>query len=111
MELRATAIEDCEDNLMHAGPYIHRDRQKIHLDLNESHYPIPERVKTKIASALDRLHEYPIGFEAEVIEDVAKFYQVAPEQVTITHGCDEAIDRLIQSFPNMSLHDIRADIP
>lgn len=101
MELRATAIEDCEDNLMHAGPYIHRDRQKIHLDLNESHYPIPDRVKTKIASALDRLHEYPIGFEAEVIEDIAKFYQVAPEQVTITHGCDEAIDRLIQSFPDM----------
>ena len=52
MELRATAIQDCEDNLMHAGPYIHRDRQKIHLDLNESHYPIPERVEAWLMGRL-----------------------------------------------------------
>ncbi len=92
MELRATANDDREDNLMHTGPYLQRDRRKIHLDLNKSHYPIPERVKAKITSALDRLHEYPVGLEAEVIEDVAKFYRVAPGQVTITHGFDEAID-------------------
>jgi len=65
----------------------------MHLDLNESHYPTPERVKTKIALALDRLHEYSVGHEAEVVEeDVAKFYRVTPAQVTITHGFDEAID-------------------
>jgi histidinol-phosphate aminotransferase len=101
MKLRGSANEVREDNLMHTGPYVQRDRRKIHLDLNENHYPIPERIKTKIAAALDRLHEYPIGFEAEVIEDVAKFYGIAPGEVAITHGCDEAIDRLIQSFPNM----------
>jgi hypothetical protein len=45
MELAAAAVEDREDNLMHAGPYVKRDRRKIHLDLNESHCPIPERIK------------------------------------------------------------------
>jgi len=93
MELRVTATEDRECNLMHTGPYLQRDRSKNASGLNESHYPTPERVKTKIALALDRLHEYSVGHEAEVVEeDVAKFYRVTPAQVTITHGFDEAID-------------------
>jgi len=65
---------------MHTGPYVQRDRRKIHLDLNESHYPIPERVKTEIALAVDRLHEYSVGHEAEVVEDVTKFIESLPPE-------------------------------
>jgi hypothetical protein len=72
MELAAAAVEDREDNLMHAGPYVKRDRRKIHLDLNETIVRFPSESKNEIASALDSLHEYPIRLEAEVIEDVAK---------------------------------------
>jgi len=38
MGVRVAASDEREDNLMLTGPYVKRDRRKIHLDLNESHY-------------------------------------------------------------------------
>jgi histidinol-phosphate/aromatic aminotransferase/cobyric acid decarboxylase-like protein len=32
---------------------------------------------------------------------VATFYGVTPAQVAITHGLDDAVDQMIQSFPDM----------
>ncbi|MGC2077822.1 MAG: histidinol-phosphate transaminase [Xanthobacteraceae bacterium] len=102
MELRTTADEaDRERNLVHVSPYLQRDSTKINLSLNESHIQVPERVRTAIAAALNRLHEYPIGLEPKVIEEVAAFYGVVPAQVAITHGLDDALDQLIESFRDM----------
>lgn len=101
MELRAAPSTDYEKNLMHVGPYLQRDNGKINMSLNESPEQVPENIKTIIAASLNRLHEYPIGLESRVVEEVAKFYSVPPVQVTITHGLDEALDRLIESFPDM----------
>jgi histidinol-phosphate/aromatic aminotransferase/cobyric acid decarboxylase-like protein len=101
MQSRAPGSADCEENLMRVGPYLHRYSGKINLSLNESPVQVPENIKTIIAGALNRLHEYPIGLESIVVEEVANFYGVPPVQVAITHGLDEALDRLIESFPDM----------
>jgi histidinol-phosphate/aromatic aminotransferase/cobyric acid decarboxylase-like protein len=81
---------------MLVGPHFQRDRQKINLGLNESSLQIPPHIKGAVIDALNRLHKYPLGLESTVIEDLAKFYCVDPTQVTITHGVDEALDRLIE---------------
>jgi histidinol-phosphate/aromatic aminotransferase/cobyric acid decarboxylase-like protein len=102
MELRATVNDaDRERNLVHVGPYHQRDSTKINLTLNESHLQVPDSVKAAIAATLDHLHEYPVGLEPKVIEEVAAFYGVGPTQVAITHGLDDALDQLIQSFRDM----------
>jgi histidinol-phosphate aminotransferase len=88
-------------NLMNVSPYLQRDSTKINLTLNENRLQVPDRVKTAIAAALNRLHEYPVGLEPKVLEEVATFYGVASAQVAITHGIDDALDQLIQSFPDM----------
>jgi histidinol-phosphate/aromatic aminotransferase/cobyric acid decarboxylase-like protein len=101
MELRETANADCESNLVHVSPYLRRDGTKINLTLNESPLQVPPGVKKAITAALDRLHEYPVGLETEVLKEVATFYGVTPAQVAITHGLDDAVDQMIQSFPDM----------
>ena len=88
-------------NLMNVGPYLQRYGGKINLSLNESHHQVPERIKAAIAASLNHLHEYPLSREAAVTAEVAKFYGVAAAQVAITHGLDEALDRLIQRFSGM----------
>jgi histidinol-phosphate/aromatic aminotransferase/cobyric acid decarboxylase-like protein len=88
-------------NLMNVGPYLQRYGGKIDLSLNESHHQVPERIKAAIAASLNHLHEYPLSREADVTAEVAKFYGVAAAQVAITHGLDEALDRLIQRFSGM----------
>jgi histidinol-phosphate/aromatic aminotransferase/cobyric acid decarboxylase-like protein len=103
MELRATADDaDHECNLVHASTYLQRDSTKINLTLNESHLQVPDGVKAAIAAALDHFHQYPVGLEPKVIEEVAAFYGVVPAQVAITHGLDDALDQLIQSFRDMA---------
>jgi len=42
-----------------------------------------------------------LGLETKVVEEVAAFYGVAPAQLAITHGLDDALDQLIESFPDM----------
>jgi histidinol-phosphate aminotransferase len=101
MDLLAAASADYERNLIDVDPYLQRDSTKINLALNESPFQVPPGVKKAIAAALDRLHEYPVGLETEVVEEVATFYDVTPAQVAITHGLDDAVDQLIQSFPDM----------
>jgi histidinol-phosphate aminotransferase len=102
MEIRTTTDDaDRERDLVHVSPYLQRDSTKINLNLNESHFQVPEGVKTAIAAALNRLHEYPIGLESKVIEEAAAFYGVSPAQLAITHGLDDALDQLIESFRDM----------
>jgi histidinol-phosphate aminotransferase len=101
MELREKANADCESNLVHVSLYLRRDGTKINLTLNESPLQVPPGVKKAITAALDRLHEYPVGLETEVLKEVATFYGVTPAQVAITHGLDDAVDQMIQSFPDM----------
>ena len=70
MKLRATANADCERDLIHVNPYIQRESNKINLALNESPFQVPDGVKAAIAAALDHLHEYPVGLETKVPEEV-----------------------------------------
>jgi histidinol-phosphate aminotransferase len=90
-----------ERNLMHVDHYLQRDRRKINLGLNESSHQIPANIKNAAIDALNRLHEYPLGLESKVIEDLSEFYRVDPGCVAITHGLDEALDRMIELFPDM----------
>jgi histidinol-phosphate/aromatic aminotransferase/cobyric acid decarboxylase-like protein len=78
MDLLAAASADYERNLIDVDPYLQRDSTKINLALNESPFQVPPGVKKAIAAALDRLHEYPVGLETEVVEEVATFYDVTP---------------------------------
>jgi histidinol-phosphate aminotransferase len=88
-------------NTMLTGPFLERPNVKINLCLNESAYPLPESIKSRLVASLDRLHEYPLGAQEKTIERIARHYDAPAEGIAMTRGVDEAEDRLIELFPRM----------
>jgi histidinol-phosphate aminotransferase len=62
------------------------------LDWNESPIGPPALAVKRIVDAAERIHRYPRGLLEEVTELAATHFGVAPEQVLLTAGVDEAID-------------------
>src|SRR5688500_2178446 len=77
-------------NILDMKPYSSaRDEFKgeaeIFLDANENPYPSP-------------YNRYPDPLQWKVKEKLSKIKQVAPEQIFLGNGSDEAIDLLIRAF-------------
>mgnify|MGYP000980314822 CR=1 FL=1 len=64
---------------------------RVFLNANESPWPPP-------GDAGDRLHRYPDPQPAALLTVLAGLYGVAPEQVLVGRGSDEAIDLLVRAF-------------
>ncbi|MFD0690742.1 pyridoxal phosphate-dependent aminotransferase [Actinomadura fibrosa] len=62
------------------------------LDWNESPLGPPPAAVRRVAAAARRLHEYPRHLLDEVTELAAARHGVAPSQVLLTSGVDEALD-------------------
>lgn len=64
---------------------------RVFLNANESPWPPP-------GDAGDTLHRYPDPQPAALLAALAALYGVAPEQVLVGRGSDEAIDLLVRAF-------------
>lgn len=65
------------------------------LDWNESPLgPSPKAIARVVAGAA-QLHHYPRGLREEVTQQVARYHGVAPDQVLLTNGVDEATDLVL----------------
>lgn len=75
-----------------------RSNYTLKLDYNELPYP-PMFLEAQPNYALNR---YPEDENSRLLENIARAYRLHKSEVAITHGIDEAIDRLIQLFPHNS---------
>lgn len=66
--------------------------------LNESPHEIPRFLLDDIQCALATSSRYPIGYEQKVTAFAANFYGVEPENVLITNGVDDCVDRIARCF-------------
>ncbi len=69
--------------------------KSVRLHLNENPFSLPNSVAVRVVEAIESINEYPLGMEDEIIDRVAKFYDLSPEHITLTAGVDDAIDRVI----------------
>lgn len=65
---------------------------------NESPLGPSPRVKAAMMNALDEINRYPDGACFEMRRAVARYYDVAPEQLMFGNGSDEIVDILVQIF-------------
>jgi histidinol-phosphate aminotransferase len=71
----------------------------LRFDTNVMPYP-PTELLSKLGSILDRLevNGYPDTSYRELRQRLAKYLGRKPEQITVTTGCDEALDILAKTF-------------
>ncbi|MFD8692527.1 pyridoxal phosphate-dependent aminotransferase [Streptomyces sp. NPDC059651] len=62
------------------------------LDWNESPIGPPELAVERVMEAARRIHRYPRGLMEEVTDLAAAHFGVAPQEVLLTAGVDEAVD-------------------
>lgn len=73
----------------------------LRFDLNESPLGPPDAVARRIASAAVEAHTYPLELTERVVERVADHFGVRPDEVLISQGIDECVDRLVTHFASM----------
>jgi histidinol-phosphate aminotransferase len=69
--------------------------------LNECPHETPGFLLDDIQDALALSSRYPIGYEQMVSEFAAEFYGVEPENILLTNGVDDCIDRMVRYFRQM----------
>lgn len=99
-----------------------QNREYVKLNTNESPYPpAPEVVKTIEAGQAARLNLYPDPEAKQLMEKLAAFYGLAPENVMPGNGSDEILSILFMAFvsrargvafPNISygFYEVYADL-
>ena len=73
----------------------------MRFDLNESALGLPEAVRRRILDSADQLHCYPLVQTEQTLTRVAEHFGVARDEVLLTQGIDECVDRLISHFEAM----------
>lgn len=73
---------------------------RIRLDANESFFPAPPHILSKIqeAAASVAYNRYPDPYAVELCRSFADFYQISPELVTAGNGSDELISLISSNF-------------
>jgi histidinol-phosphate aminotransferase len=67
-------------------------RAEVLLDWGESPIGPSENAARRVTQAAPHLHRYPRGLLEEVTEQMAAHLRVAPDEVLLTAGVDEAVD-------------------
>ena len=73
----------------------------LKLDYNEMPYS-PAWLGSKNGECLHSLNRYPEDDNQALIQNIARTYSLHADEIAVTHGIDEAVDRFIQLFPNHS---------
>ncbi|MDC0675728.1 pyridoxal phosphate-dependent aminotransferase [Nannocystis radixulma] len=70
-------------------------------DLNESALGLPEVVRRRVRESADQFHCYPLAQTEQTLARVAEHFGVTRDEVLLTQGIDECVDRLITHFEAM----------
>ena len=83
-------------------PYVPGEQPKnqkfIKLNTNESPFPPSEKAVSYAARAAENLNLYSDPDNTELIEKVAGYYGLKPEQVIVTNGSDEVLNLAFIAF-------------
>lgn len=90
------------DFLKDLEPYVPGEQldgpQVIKLNTNESPWPPSENVCQQVAQEAEKLHLYPSPAGDTLRRALAAYHGIAPEQVILCNGSDEALRLLIHAF-------------
>lgn len=104
-----------EDNVRKVVPYVAGEQPKkdkmIKLNTNECPYPPAPGVE-KLASEMqwNSLRLYPDSNNAPLVEALAKYYKVKPEQVFVGVGSDDVLAMAFMTFFNSELPILFPDV-
>lgn len=104
-----------ESNVRKVVPYVAGEQPKkdkmIKLNTNECPYPPAPGVE-KLASEMqcDALRLYPDSNNAPLVEALAKYYKVKPEQVFVGVGSDDVLAMAYMTFFNSELPILFPDV-
>jgi len=77
-----------------------RESREVNLDKNESPFPLPAELETKLHRALERtnLNRYPSPGSEKLREKLAEFHGVRPSNVVAGSGSDQLISYTVKLF-------------
>ena len=85
--------------------FVHKSERRadysVKLDYNELPYS-PAWLGSKDGECLHALNRYPEEDNQALIETIARTYRLSPNEIAVTHGIDEAVDRFVQLFQKNS---------
>lgn len=91
-----------EKNIRKVEPYVPGEqpqRKVIKLNTNENPYPpAPGVAKALKGMETDRLRLYPDPAATPLVEELARFYQVQPDQVFVGVGSDDVLSMCFLTF-------------
>ncbi len=70
----------------------------IDLSRNESPYAVSARMREKIAACIVEMHRYPVMIAEQARAAAAARFGVAKDNLVLTRGIDDAVDRLILGY-------------
>ena len=79
----------------------HRADYSVKLDYNELPYS-PAWLGSKDGECLHALNRYPEDDNQALIETIARTYRLSSNEIAVTHGIDEAVDRFVQLYQKHS---------
>lgn len=95
-------------------PYIPgeqpRDKKYIKLNTNENPYPPSPQVISAMKEATINLRLYPDPGAADLREEIARYYNLSPEEVFVGNGSDEVLAMAFMAFFNRGEEIIFPDI-
>lgn len=119
-------MKNWEANVRKVVPYVPGEQPRfdsmIKLNTNENPYPPSPKVKEALENFdLDKLRLYPDPSASALVESLAKFYKVKPENVFVGVGSDDVIAMCFLTFFNSdkpilfpdisySFYDVWADL-
>lgn len=93
-----------EKNLRQVTPYVAgeqpKDLNKIKLNTNENPYPPSSRIQSVLENQADMLRLYPDTEATELVEELAKFYGLEPNQIFVGVGSDDVLAMSFLTFFN-----------
>lgn len=104
-----------EENVRKVIPYVPGEQPKadklIKLNTNENPYPPSPQVEKALKEIdVDRMRLYPDPAASVLVEAIAEFYQLQPEQVFVGVGSDDVLAMIFLTFFNAKTPILFPDI-
>lgn len=85
--------------------FVHKSERRadysVKLDYNELPYS-PAWLGSKDGECLHALNRYPEDDNQALIETISRTYRLSSNEIAVTHGIDEAVDRFVQLYQKHS---------
>lgn len=115
MKTEEKQMKKWEENVRKVIPYVPGEQPKadklIKLNTNENPYPPSPQVEKALKEIdVDRMRLYPDPAASVLVEAIAEFYQLQPEQVFVGVGSDDVLAMIFLTFFNAKTPILFPDI-